>query len=124
MRFALTCSPCSRCGTARFTTRPRGNTRGWSSHAIASLSYQSRSVANGMDSGHRRSSLERENKRHVLFAVQSPAECTIHTTQGRGYPLMVYRQKVQGLAVHPILVRHLNHAVLECDQVGGLPWER
>ena len=31
---------------------------------------------------------------------------------------MVYRQKVYSFTVHPILVRHPNHTVLECDQVG------
>jgi hypothetical protein len=110
--------------TAGFAARPRGNTGGWSRYAIASLSHQGRGMADGVYPRKRFSLLGRENKRHVLFVVQSLAGYAIHTTYGRRHPLMVCRHKDYGFALHPILVRHPNHAVLECDQVRDLAFRR
>ena len=68
-----------------------------------------------------RSSLFRwQIKRHVLFAVESLADYAIHTTEGRCHPHMVHRHKDYCLTLHPILLRHPNHAIFECDQVGNL----
>src|SRR5260370_26858574 len=61
-----------------------------------------------------------EIKCYVLFAIQSLAEGAIHTIYGRCHPLMVCRHIVYGFTAHPILVRHPNDAILECDEVGDL----
>jgi hypothetical protein len=114
----------SRTRTASFAARPRRSTRRRSSDAIAFLTCHARGMTNNVYSRKRFSWLGRENKCHVLFVVQPLAEYAIHTTYGRRHPLVVGRHKEYGFAFHPILIRHPNHAVLECDQVRDLAFRR
>jgi hypothetical protein len=110
--------------TASSAARPRGNAGRWRSNAIASLTHQTRRMADERCLCNRFSFFRGEIKCHVFFPVQPLAERAIHTVNGRCHPLMVCRQIVEGVTAHPILVRHPNDAILECDQVGDLACRR
>jgi hypothetical protein len=62
-----------------------------------------------------------QRKRYVLFTIQSLADTAIDSRQRRRLHLMVWRHVVKGVPGYPICIGKSDHAVLECDQVCGLP---